>query len=206
MSSALSQDEILFSSPLSLSQSIIWPQWWATALVSAVIQRLAYVDPSLGALGRTKVNDKLFLSAPPPLSLSVSLSSAPQSEVFNLPCSPGQGFGICQSPQACLGPQASEWNPERWKREELWDSAQRKQKKSKGICIGISFSIPFFCLTFFCSVMWNEEAVRLSYSLPTSTALIQTVRMKSQGWQRQIPMLHFPLSTLSASSTIFWHS
>lgn len=72
MSLALSQDVILFSSPLSLPYSIIWPQWWAAAPVSAVIHRLAYGDPSLGALGRTKVNAKLFflcLSLPCLLSL-----------------------------------------------------------------------------------------------------------------------------------------
>lgn len=159
MSLALSQDVILFSSPPSLSHSIFWPQWWAAALVFAVIHRHAYGDLSLGALKRTKVNDKLSFCLSFPLS--VSLSSPPQSEVFNLPCSPGQGFGIRQSPQACLGPQSSEWIPERWKRVEKWDIAQRKQgQKSTGICIGLRFFNTFF-LNLFTAVLLcgNEETV-----------------------------------------------
>lgn len=193
MSLALSQDVILFSSPPSLSHSIFWPQWWAAALVFAVIHRHAYGDLSLGALKRTKVNDKLSFCLSFPLSVSVS--SPPQSEVFNLPCSPGQGFGICQSPQACLGPQSSEWIPERWKRVEKWDTAQRKQgQKSTGICIGLRFLIlfsSFFSQPFYCSIImrkWRDSSgpELISFSHTACLRLpfcFQWVAMDSQGWE-----------------------
>jgi len=74
MSLAPAQDVILFSSLLSLPHSIIGPLWWAAVFPSSVIQRLAYGDPSLGALRRTKVADKLFSSVSPP-SLCVSFLS-----------------------------------------------------------------------------------------------------------------------------------
>lgn len=222
MSLALSQDVILFSSPPSLSHSIFWPQWWAVALVFAVIHRHAYGDLSLGALKRTKVNDKLSFCLSFPLS--VSLSSPPQSEVFNLPCSPGQGFGICQSPQACLGPQSSEWIPERWKRVEKWDIAQRKQgQKSTGICIGLRFLILFssffstFLLQYYYAEMkrqfWSRTNFFLSHSLPPFTILLSVgchglSRLRRlRVWSH---MLHFHLSTMSATHwatiTMLWHS
>lgn len=209
MSLALSQDVILFSSPPSLSHSIFWPQWWAAALVFAVIHRHAYGDLSLGALKRTKVNDKLSFCLSFPLS--VSLSSPPQSEVFNLPCSPGQGFGICQSPQACLGPQSSEWIPERWKRVEKWDIAQRKQgQKSTGICIGLRFFNTFFStflLQYYYAEMkrqfWSRTNFFLSHSLPLFTILL-SVGCHGLSRLRMIP--HASFSPINHVSNTFSHN
>lgn len=98
------------SCPLLVFHSIVRPQRWAAALTFVVIHRLACGHPSLGALERTKVNGKLFLS----LSLFVSFFPLHLNQKFLIsPVPLGRDFGICQSPQACSGPRASEPIPER---------------------------------------------------------------------------------------------
>lgn len=108
MSLALSQDVILLLSFLSLTPCF---DHCCGQLFFRLL--LFFGDSSLGALRRTKVHDKLFSPLCLSLPVFVSLSSPPQSEVFNLYHSPEQGFGVCQSPQAVSDPQASERIPER---------------------------------------------------------------------------------------------
>lgn len=95
----------VFFSSLTLSLHLLTTVVGSCSCVCCYSQTCLWRSFTWG-IKRTKVNDKLSFCLSFPFS--VSLSSPPQSEVFNLPRSPGQGFGICQSPQACLGPQSSE--------------------------------------------------------------------------------------------------